>query len=83
MFPVTAADGNGRVVNIYGRRLARGLKASSPRHRHLTEPHRGVWNVEALAETDVVILAPSLFDALAFWEAGFRNVTPARSAPTP
>src|SRR5262249_41280174 len=36
---------------------------------------RGVWNVEALAATDEVILCPSLWDALSFWTHGYRNVT--------
>ena len=75
VFPIMAADGSGRVVDIYGRRLSQGLKPASPRHRHLSETRQGVWNIAAFAETDEVILCPSLFDGLTFWNAGYRNVT--------
>ncbi len=75
VFPIMAADGSGRVVDIYGRRLSQGLKPGSPRHRHLSEVRQGVWNVDALAGNEEVILCPSLFDALTFWNAGYRNVT--------
>ena len=30
VFPITTADGSGRVVDIYGRRLSQGLKPASP-----------------------------------------------------
>ena len=73
VFPIMAADGSGRFVDIYGRCLSK--RAASPRHRHLSEHRQGVWNVEALADVDEVILCPSLFDALTFWNAGYRNVT--------
>ena len=75
VFPIMAADGSGRVVDIYGRRLSQGLKPASPRHRHLSETRQGVWNIAAFAETDEVILCPSLFDGLTFWNAGYRNVS--------
>ena len=73
VFPVTAADGSGQVVDIYGRRVSRN--PGSPPHRHLSKLRQGVWNVEAFAGIDEIILCPSLFDALTFWSAGYRNVT--------
>ena len=42
-------------------------------HMHLSP--RGVWNIAALQAGDEIILCPSLFDALAYWNAGYRNVT--------
>jgi hypothetical protein len=74
VFPITAADGSGRVVDIYGRRLSQGMKRGE-RHRHLSEVRQGVWNIQAFADTDKIVLCPSLFDALTFWCAGRRNVT--------
>jgi DNA primase len=34
-----------------------------------------VWNIQALAACDEVIVCESLIDALTFWCAGFRHVT--------
>ena len=42
---------------------------------HLSDQRRGVWNVEAFQAGNEIILCPSLFDALTFWNAGYRNVT--------
>jgi hypothetical protein len=74
-FPVTAADGSGQVVDMYGRRVAMESDKRCSRHRYMSATRRGVWNVEALSETDVVILCPSVFDALLFWTVGFKNVS--------
>ena len=38
-------------------------------------PHRGVWNVQAIASHQEIILCEALIDALTFWCAGFTNVT--------
>jgi DNA primase catalytic core len=75
VMPVT--DASGRVVEIYGRKIAANLKPEIPRHLYLPGPHRGVWNVEALAGAEEVILCEALFDALTFWCAGLRQVTAA------
>jgi DNA primase len=75
VFPVTAADGSGEVVDMYARRVAKASDTRCPRHRYMSKTRRGIWNVEAIAENDVVILCSSVFDALTFWNAGFRNVT--------
>jgi hypothetical protein len=75
VFPVTAADGSGQVVDMYGRRVAKTADTRCLRHRYMGETRRGVWNVEALGETDVVILCSSILDALTFWNAGFHNVS--------
>ncbi len=70
-------DEGGRVVQLYGRKLLDNLRAGTPMHLYLPGPHRGVFNREALAASDEVILCESLIDALTFWCAGFRNVTTA------
>lgn len=72
-FPVRNADG--RIVGIYGRKTGQGLRPGTPLHTHLTDPPRGVWNLDALRATSEVILCGSLFDALTFWAYGYRNVT--------
>ena len=74
-FPVTAADGSGQIMDVYGRKTVRELRKGTPLHMRLSERKRGVWNVEAFQAADEIILCPSLFDALAFWNAGYRNVT--------
>ena len=74
-FPITAADGSGQIVDIYGHKTNDNLRKGTPMHMHLSDKRRGVWNVEALAAGDEIILCSSLFDALTFWNAGYRNVT--------
>jgi hypothetical protein len=74
-FPIPAADGSGQIVDIYGRKMNDHLRKGTPLHMHLSDQRRGVWNVEAFAATDEIVLCPSLFDALTFWNAGYRNMS--------
>ena len=74
---VPVFDAAGRVVEIYGRKIAPRLRPEIPRHLYLPGPHRGVWNEAALADSREVILCEALLDALTFWSAGYRHVTAA------
>ncbi len=73
--PVIAEDG--RVTEMYGRKITRNLRPGTPDHLYLPGPHRGVWNLEAVVVSKEVILCESLIDAMTFWCAGLRNVTTA------
>ncbi len=76
VFPITAADGTGRIVDIYGRKIGgKRLRKGTAQHLHLNDQRQGVWNIEAFGATDELIVCPSLFDALVFWNHGYRNVT--------
>ncbi|QJW92558.1 DNA primase [Frigoriglobus tundricola] len=75
IFPVAAADGTGRIVDIYGRKTRTDLRAGTPLDTHLNNDKLGVWNVEAFAGAAEVVLCSSLFDALTFWNHGCRNAT--------
>ncbi|MCU7929128.1 MAG: toprim domain-containing protein, partial [Candidatus Thiodiazotropha sp. (ex Dulcina madagascariensis)] len=66
---------DGRVLELYGRKLNDQLRKGTPLHLYLPGPHAGVWNVEALQASPEIILCESLIDALTFWCAGYRNVT--------
>jgi DNA primase catalytic core len=68
-------DEQGQVTEMYGRKITPGLRAGTPLHLYLPGPHKGVWNIEALAASKEIILCEALIDALTFWCAGFRNVT--------
>lgn len=68
-------DEQGRVTELYGRKVNDHLRAGTPKHLYLPGPHQGVWNREAFASSKEIILCESLIDALTFWCAGFRNVT--------
>jgi DNA primase len=68
-------DEEGRVTELYGRKITPNLRPGTPLHLYLPGPHRGVWNIEALQAGREVILCEALIDALTFWCAGFRNVT--------
>ena len=74
---VPILDEHGRVVGMYGRKVGPDykLRKGTPLHLYLPGPHRGVFNVAALAADKTVILCEAIFDALTFWNAGFRNVT--------
>lgn len=71
-FPVL--DEEGCVTEIYGRKITKGLRAGTPLHTYLPGPHRGVWNLEGLHASEVV-LCEAIIDALSFWANGFKNVT--------
>lgn len=68
-------DEQGNVTEVYGRKIRDDLRAGTAFHLYLPGPHRGVWNVDALAAHKEVILCEALIDALTFWCAGYRNVT--------
>ena len=68
-------DEEGRVTEMYGRKIGPKLRPGTAVHTYLPGPHRGVWNIEALAGGQEVILCEALIDALTFWCAGYRNVT--------
>ena len=73
VIPVFGEDGN--VAEVYGRKTGDRLRAGTPAHLYLPGPHRGVWNLAALAASDEIIVCESLIGALTFWCAGFRHVT--------
>lgn len=68
---------SGRVRQLYGRKLLDNLRKGTPTHLYLPGPMAGVWNGDALARSDEIILCESLIDAMTFWCAGYRNVTTA------
>jgi len=74
-------DEAGNVLEVYGRKITKGLRPGTAEHLYLPAecrgPSRGVWNLEALREAKEIILCEALIDALTFWCAGFRNVTAA------
>ncbi len=68
-------DEQGHVTEIYGRKIRDELHAGEPRHLYLPGPHKGVFNIQALAESKEIILCEALIDALTFWCVGYQNVT--------
>jgi DNA primase len=73
---VPILDEGGNVTELYGRKLRDDLRPGTPKHLYLPGPHRGVWNLDGVkASGGEVILTEALIDAMAFWCAGFRNVT--------
>lgn len=65
----------GEVVGMYGRKINDDLRPGTAYHLYLPGPHRGIFNLEALAESKEIVLCEALIDALTFWCAGVRNVT--------
>jgi DNA primase len=72
-------DMEGRVANLYGRKVRDDLRAGTPDHLYLPGPHRGVLNPAALASEELILCEAPL-DALTFWCAGYRHVTTAWGA---
>lgn len=68
-------DAEGRVVQLYGRKIRDDLREGTPKHLYLSGPHRGVFNREGLAGAEDVIVCEALIDALTFWVAGYAHVT--------
>ena len=72
---VPVFDGEGNVVEVYGRKIQNALRKGTPKHLYLPGPHTGVWNLEGLANQKEVILCEALLDAMSFWVHGYKNVT--------
>jgi DNA primase len=75
-------DVEGKVVEVYGRKLRDDLRAGTPKHLYLPGPHAGVFNLAGVREAGQrpagerdVIHCEALIDALTFWCHGFTNVT--------
>ena len=75
--PILAPDGSGNAAQVYGRKITRNLRKGTPNHLYLPGPMKGVFNIEAFAASDEMILCEALIDAMTFWVAGYRNVTAA------
>lgn len=72
---IPVMDEQGKVTELYGRKITPNLRPGTPLHLYLPGPHRGVWNVASLQDQKEVILCEALIDALTFWCTGFTNVT--------
>lgn len=70
VLPLTHPDEG--VVGLYGRHLE---QEGPGRHRLLPGPMRGVLNWQALRSSKRLVLVEGVFDALAFWQAGVRDVS--------
>ncbi len=76
-FTVPLFDEAGSLVQMYGRKITPNLRKGTALHLYLPGPQRGVWNLEALQQSEEIILCESLIDAMTFWAHGIRNVTAA------
>jgi DNA primase len=63
-------DASGNICGIYGRRVTGG----EPQHLYLPGAHRGVWNAGSAKTNQTLLITEAIFDGLALWQAGFRNV---------
>jgi len=66
-------DGNGNTVGIYGRKLD---NAGTVHHLYLPGKRRGIFNRQAAAGSDELILTESVIDALSLYQNGFPGVIP-------
>jgi DNA primase len=73
-------DAGGNVSGIYGRRgeptddAPSAVGNPSPNHLYLPGPHRGVWNGACARTSPTLLVTEAIFDGLALWQAGFKNV---------
>jgi len=71
-------DERGAAVGLYGRSIQ---DKAQVKHLYLEGKHQGVWNGQAFsAYPDELIITESLFDALAVFASGKKNVTCAYGA---
>lgn len=66
---------DGQVIQMYGRKVTHNLRAGTALHVYLPGERTALFNMEAVAISDELIVCPSIIDALTFWCAGYRNVT--------
>lgn len=76
---VPILDTEGRVGEVYGRKVRDDLRVGTPSHLYLPGPHTGVLNHAGLvaAGADELVVCESVIDALSLWCNGFRHVTAA------
>lgn len=70
---IPICDADGAVVQLYGRKTQRALRAGTALHLYLPGP-RPIFNAAALRAGPEAILCESPVDALTFWVNGLRNV---------
>jgi len=63
------------VKTIYGKKLSAKLRPGTPKHLYVPENAPGIFNLEAINVCEELVVCKSVFDALTFWSAGYRNVT--------
>lgn len=79
VLPLRTLDG--QIADIYGRKISRNLRDPSTIHTYLPDEcrmaggKRGIFNVQALAASDQIIVTDSVLNALAIWSADLRHVT--------
>jgi DNA primase len=68
-------DVEGRVGELYGRKIQTALRKGTPKHLYISGQHRGIFNLDAFKASKEIVVCESLIDALTFWCAGYRHVT--------
>lgn len=68
-------DAEGRITNIYGRKVTPNLRPGTELHMWLDSTRSGLFNRGAFESSKTMIIAGSILDALALWSNGQRNVT--------
>jgi DNA primase catalytic core len=71
---VPILDGQGRPVEMYGRKITSNLRKGTPLHLYLPGAHAGIWNARALDHPEVILCEAPL-DAVTFVLNGFENAT--------
>ncbi|PKN32387.1 MAG: DNA primase, partial [Deltaproteobacteria bacterium HGW-Deltaproteobacteria-20] len=70
--PVLGADG--RVVDLYGRKVSTKLRGGTPLHLFLHDSAPLPWLLDPTAASDTMIVTGSVMDALSWWTSGLHLV---------
>ncbi len=73
VFPIAGLEG--QALQMYGRKITKGLRKGTPEHLYLEQPINGIWNLEGIAHQKIWILCECIIDALTLWCHGLRHVT--------
>jgi len=73
VFPI--AGRKGQPLQMYGRKITRGLRQGTPEHLYLEQPINGIWNLCGIVHQKRWIICECIIDALTLWCQGLRNVT--------
>lgn len=72
---VPVRDRDGKVVELYGRKVRNDLRRGTPQHLFLHEQAPPPWLLDpANADTATLIITSSVTDALSWWVAGLHGV---------
>ena len=72
---VPVRDRDGKLTDLYGRKVRNDLRKGTPLHLFLHEHPPSAWMLDSKnADSDILVITSSVTDALSWWVAGLHGV---------